>query len=73
MKLGIEDKKDIARRLYDESSLPDSRVSAFHCRECYLDGLWMGLTRNGMKPEEFLELEEELADMVDGLIEGEWE
>ena len=71
--LSTEDKRDIARRLYDELATPDENVASHHCKECYLDGLWMGLTRNGMKPTEFKSLEEELMDLVDGLVEGSWE
>lgn len=69
MKLNIEDKKDVARRLYDEGITPGHE----QCQEAYLDGLWFGLMRAGMGMEEFEALEDELKDMVDGLIEGEWE
>ena len=71
--IDIEDKRDIARRLYDEVTTPDERATSHHCSECYLDGLWMGLTRSGWAVDEFKALEDELKDMLDGLIEGEWE
>lgn len=67
--LDIEDKRDIARRLYDEGTTPGHE----HCQEAYLDGLWFGLMRGGMDMYEFSQLQEELWEMVDGLIEGEWE
>ena len=69
MKLSTDDKRDIARRLYDEGTTPGHECG----QECYLDGLWFGLTSGGMTIAEFDALEEELMDMLDGLIEGEWE
>ena len=69
MKLDRETKLDIARRLYDEGTRPGHE----HCQEAYLDGLWMGLMRGGMKMEEFVALEEEVRDLLDKIIEGELE
>jgi len=72
--LTMENKRDIARRLYDEASLlPEAQVTRWHCRECYLDGLWMGLMAGGMSMKEFALLEEEICELLDGLIEGKWE
>ena len=70
MNLGMEDKKDICRRIYDEQVKPkDERDGG----ASFMDGLWFGLMCAGMKHEEFDALERELLEMFDGYCQGEWE
>ena len=69
MMLSTEDKRDVARRLYDEGTTPGRECG----QACFLDGLWFGLMRAGMDFEEWTKLEDELWGLVDGLIEGSWE
>lgn len=72
--LGAEDKRDIARRLYDIGSrLPEERITRGYCQESYLDGLWMAFMACGYNLEEFMELQDELYGLLDGLIDGDWE
>lgn len=66
----MECKRDIARRLYDiGSTLPQERITRGYCQESYLDGLWLGLMLGGMRMREWEALEEEIYDLLDGLIE----
>ena len=71
MKLELEEKRDICRRVYDEQVKPkDERDGG----SAFMDGLCFGLICAGnMKYEESLDLESELLEMFDGLCQGEWE
>ena len=66
--LSLEDKKDVARRLYDEGITPGHECG----QECFMDGLWFGLMCAGMEMEQFAELQHEVYMLLDGLVEGEW-
>ena len=69
MNLGMEEKKDICRRVYDEQVKPkDERDGG----ESFMDGLWFGLMCAGMPYEEWLTLDNELLEMFDGLCKGDW-
>lgn len=70
MKLELEDKRDICRRVYDEQAKPkDERDGG----SAFMDGLMFGLVCAGMNLAEWQALESELLELLDGLCQGEWE
>lgn len=70
MKLELESKKDICRRMYDEQVKPkDERDGG----ASFMDGLWFGLMCAGMPHMEWEALDAELLEMFDGYCQGEWE
>ena len=69
MKLELETKKDICRRVYDEQVTPkDERDGG----AAFMDGLWFGLMCAGMSNKEWQSLENELLELFDGYCQGEW-
>lgn len=69
MKLTERDKKDIVLRWYDEASLNGNAEAA----RAWLDGVFFVLSLDGMDYVENCKLEDELRDLMDAYIEGEWE
>ena len=70
MNLGMEEKKDICRRIYDEQVKPkDERDGG----AAFMDGLMYGLVASGWSLADWQALDDELLEMFDGYCQGEWE
>ena len=69
MNLADNDKKAIVLRWYDEASLNGNAEAA----EAWLDGVFFALGIGGMTIGEAGRLKNELRDLLDSYIDGEWE